>query len=147
MLSIGRNGTPQPSLSTSQPTNRNITASSFQILHAYHSLERILWEFQRRHANFEIVFWDGEIPCCAYILRANGLVNLFFIETKQISIQTEENEFVVVSRALARSMLFNHLLKLPFGVHVFESLDDPLWTEYAFQKKVSFHLSIALPSI
>jgi hypothetical protein len=32
---------------------------SFQILHALHSLERILDEFRRRSAIFEIVFWEG----------------------------------------------------------------------------------------
>ena len=61
--------------------------------------------------------------------------------------QTEEDELVVASRALARSMLFNHLLKLPFGVYVFENLDDPRWAEYAFRKKVSVYLWNTLLSI
>ena len=69
MLSIGRNGTLQLSLFTPPPADHYITGSvqgegagwkGFQILHAYHSLERILGEYQRRRANFEIVFWDGE---------------------------------------------------------------------------------------
>lgn len=50
----------------------------------------------------------------------------------------ERDEFAVASRILARSMLFNHLLKLPFGVHVFEDLDDPSWIQYASQNKVTF---------
>ena len=34
---------------------------SFQILHAIHSLEKLLKDFIRRGAVFEIVFWDGMI--------------------------------------------------------------------------------------
>ena len=33
----------------------------FQMLHAYYNLESILNEFQRRSANFEIVFWDSKL--------------------------------------------------------------------------------------
>ena len=33
---------------------------SFQILHAFHTLERTLGEFIMRSAVFDIVFWDGE---------------------------------------------------------------------------------------
>ena len=33
---------------------------SFQILHAFHILERTLGEFIKRSAVFDIVFWDGE---------------------------------------------------------------------------------------
>lgn len=33
---------------------------SFQILHAFHILERILGEFIKRSAAFDVVFWDGK---------------------------------------------------------------------------------------
>ena len=33
---------------------------SFQILHAFHTLERTLDEFIKRSAVFDVVFWDGE---------------------------------------------------------------------------------------
>jgi len=33
---------------------------SFQIAHAIYALERILNEFQKRSANFDIVFFDGD---------------------------------------------------------------------------------------
>ena len=33
---------------------------SFQILHAFHILERTLDEFIKRLAVFDIVFWDGK---------------------------------------------------------------------------------------
>ncbi|KAF8958161.1 hypothetical protein BDZ97DRAFT_66327 [Flammula alnicola] len=90
---------------------------SFQILHAYHILESILTDYQRRSANFSIVFWN---------------------DTRHLSIQTGEPSFVVASRALARSMLFRQLCRLPFDVHVFEGLDDPLWVQYVLMNKPMF---------
>ena len=33
-------------------------------------------------------------------------------------------------------MLFRHLSKLPFAVHVFDNLKDPLWVQYTLAKKV-----------
>ncbi|EGO30017.1 hypothetical protein SERLADRAFT_413254 [Serpula lacrymans var. lacrymans S7.9] len=81
---------------------------SFQILHAIHSLERILNDFTTRSAVFDIVFWEGS------------------------------SQFVFASRTLARRLLFKHLHKLEFRVHTFESLSDPKWLEYCFMTKPMF---------
>lgn len=40
---------------------------SFQILHAFHTLERTLDEFIKRSAVFDVVFWDGEFAACSYL--------------------------------------------------------------------------------
>ncbi|KIM41415.1 hypothetical protein M413DRAFT_27773 [Hebeloma cylindrosporum] len=90
---------------------------SFQILHAYYNLESILNEFQRRSANFEIVFWDS---------------------TKHLTMRSGDPYFGMASRALARSMLFRHLSKLPFTIHVFDNAKDPLWVQYTLAKKPMF---------
>jgi hypothetical protein len=50
--------------------------------------------------------------------------------------QSGEAHFMMASRALARSMLFRHLSKLPFAIHVFDNPKDPLWVEYSLAKKV-----------
>lgn len=90
---------------------------SFQILHAYHSLERLLAEFVQRSANFDIVFWS---------------VN------RHLTLKTGDSQFIVSSRSLARVLLFNHLLKLDIPVHSFNDLDDPLWKRYEAIKKPMF---------
>jgi len=51
-------------------------------------------------------------------------------------LQTGRSAFTVASRALARSLLFKHLLKLPFEVHVFDDLADPSWVQYVNMNKV-----------
>ena len=50
--------------------------------------------------------------------------------------QSGEKHFMMASRALARSMLFRHLSKLGFAVHVFDNPKDPLWVQYTLAKKV-----------
>ncbi|KAF8878473.1 hypothetical protein CPB84DRAFT_1966141 [Gymnopilus junonius] len=90
---------------------------NFQILHAYYMLERILGDYQRRSANIEIVFWH---------------------KRRHISMATGNSTFTVASRALARSMLFQHLQILPFKSHVFEDLVDPLWVQYAMANRPMF---------
>ena len=40
---------------------------SFQILHAFYTLERTLDEFIKRSAVFDVVFWDGEFVPCIYL--------------------------------------------------------------------------------
>jgi len=40
---------------------------SFQILHAFHTLERTLDEFIKRSAVFDVVFWDGEFVLRSYV--------------------------------------------------------------------------------
>lgn len=56
--------------------------------------------------------------------------------TKHLTMRSGEARFMMASRALARSMLFRHLSKLPFAVHVFDNLKDPLWVQYTLAKKV-----------
>src|SRR4051794_5372914 len=45
------------------------SVSDFQILHAFHSIERILNDFLKRSAVFEVVFWDGKFD--TYLLSHN----------------------------------------------------------------------------
>ncbi|KAJ2928268.1 hypothetical protein H1R20_g8843, partial [Candolleomyces eurysporus] len=92
---------------------------SFQILHAYHTLERILSEYTTRAANFEIVF---------------------FHVNRHLTLQTGDSPFIVASRMLARTLLFKHLLKLGLPVHTFRSLIDHHWEEYRNDKKPMFIL-------
>ncbi|CAA7261143.1 unnamed protein product [Cyclocybe aegerita] len=91
--------------------------SSFQILHAYYLLEMLLEQFKRRNANFEIVFWK---------------------ENRHLTTKTGDSPLVVASRALARAMLFAHLLKLEFKVHVFFDQNDDSWKRYCYDRKPMF---------
>ncbi|RXW18628.1 hypothetical protein EST38_g7226 [Candolleomyces aberdarensis] len=92
---------------------------SFQILHAYHTLERILSEYTTRSANFEIVF---------------------FHVNRHLTLRTGDRPFIVASRMLARTLLFKHLLKLGLPVHTFRSLTDDRWEIYRDDKKPMFVL-------
>lgn len=44
---------------TDAPAYAFAVETSFQILHAFHSLEQLLHGFTRRNAVFEVVFWEG----------------------------------------------------------------------------------------
>ncbi|KAF5334374.1 hypothetical protein D9611_013536 [Ephemerocybe angulata] len=92
---------------------------SFQILHAYHTLERILSEYTTRSTNFEIVF---------------------FYENRHLTLRTGDDPFVVASRTLARTLLFKHILKLNLPVNSFRSLVDHRWKDYENEKKPMFIL-------
>ncbi|KAI0073118.1 P-loop containing nucleoside triphosphate hydrolase protein [Panus rudis PR-1116 ss-1] len=82
---------------------------SFQILHALHSLERLLNEFHRRSAVFDVIFWD---------------------DNRHHSLLTGESAYKFASRSLARSILIQHLKNLDVTVHVFENTQDPEWNSY-----------------
>jgi len=133
LLLIGRDGTHFASFLDLEPTCRPASLS-FQILHAYHILENMVLEYHHRSANFEIAFWDGTFDS-ALSSRGSVPTRTDLSENKHLSIQTGHSTFAVASRALARSMLFAHLLKLPVVVHVFDSLEDPAWKEYKVTKK------------
>ncbi|KAK7443198.1 hypothetical protein VKT23_015796 [Stygiomarasmius scandens] len=96
---------------------------SFQILHAYHSLERFLRNLIIRSANFDVVFWHDN--------RCGTL-----------RIGDSESQHVVASRMLAHGLLVRHLQKLSedheFKVKLFEGLTDPSWTQYEMMKKACF---------
>ncbi|KAG6377309.1 hypothetical protein JVT61DRAFT_15098 [Boletus reticuloceps] len=93
---------------------------SFQVLHAFHTLERTLDEFIKRSAVFDVVFWD---------------------ESRHVTLQTGVGDFEEASRSLARKLLFNHLLKIrQVSVYVFTGLSDPKWREYQFLRKPMFAL-------
>ncbi|CCM02168.1 uncharacterized protein FIBRA_04246 [Fibroporia radiculosa] len=100
LLALGREGDP-----------------SFQILHAIHTLEKILNEFQSRSACFEIVFWQ---------------------DTRHVTLLSGSSEFVTSSRILARTMLFQHLHRFNIPIHVFESVSDPEWIRYQGSTKPMF---------
>ncbi|KAG2012979.1 DEAD/DEAH box helicase [Coprinopsis cinerea AmutBmut pab1-1] len=93
--------------------------TSFQILHAYYLLEKRLREFTQRSANFEIVF---------------------FHKYRHLTLRTGDDDFVVASRTLARTLLYRHLTKLELTIHVFEDLDDPQWKTYEHIHKPMFIL-------
>ncbi|KAJ2912887.1 hypothetical protein MD484_g7532, partial [Candolleomyces efflorescens] len=103
-----------PLLALGQPND-----PSFQILHAYHTLERVLSEYTTRSANFEIAF---------------------FHENRHLTILTGDSPFIVASRMLARSLLFKHLLKLGLPVRTFRDLTDPCWSKYRNDQKPMFIL-------
>jgi hypothetical protein len=42
---------------------------SFQILHAKHSLEKLINEFIQRDAIFDIIFWEGLYPSVLFRRR------------------------------------------------------------------------------
>jgi len=130
LLLIGRDGM-HFALSLYLESTPRPASLSFQILHAYHILENMVLEYHHRSANFEIAFWDG-----TFDLAGSKSILIRLSENKYLSIQTGHSTFAVASRALARSMLFAHLLKLPVVVHVFDSLEDPSWQEYKVTKKV-----------
>ncbi|THU98274.1 P-loop containing nucleoside triphosphate hydrolase protein [Dendrothele bispora CBS 962.96] len=94
---------------------------SFQVLHAYHIVERFLRDLISRSASFDIVFW-----------RAN----------RYNTLRTGDAKSIVASRALARVLLFRHLSKLSetqeFMLKVFNDLEDPCWAEYERSVKPMF---------
>ncbi|KAF8556866.1 P-loop containing nucleoside triphosphate hydrolase protein [Imleria badia] len=93
---------------------------SFQILHAFHTLERTLDQFIKRSAVFDVVFWD---------------------ENRHVALKRGVGAFEEASRSLARKLLFNHLLKIrQVSVYVFTGLSDPQWREYLFLRKPMFAL-------
>jgi hypothetical protein len=108
---------------------------SFQILHAFHTLECTLGEFIKRSAVFDIVFWDGE-----FVPRSHLDTVLKLVESRHIALRTGVGDFEEASRSLARKLLFSHLLKIrQVSVYVFTGLSDPKWLEYQFLRKVSRH--------
>lgn len=94
-----------------------INDSSFQILHAFHSLERVLNEFRKRNAVFEIVFWE---------------------DAKDAVFYKDTNDFAFASRSLARAMLVQHLHRLNIPVHHFQALSDPKWQRFRMVLKPMF---------
>lgn len=47
-----------------------------------------------------------------------------------------QNEYVNISRGLARTILFKHLTQLDIAVHTFQSSQDPGWLKYHRLAKV-----------
>ncbi|KAJ7608765.1 hypothetical protein FB45DRAFT_1128535 [Roridomyces roridus] len=91
---------------------------SFQLLHAYYVLEQTLLEFINRRANFEIAFWQSSYHS---------------------TIHTGSSpHFIVSSRHLARSLLFQHLLTLDVPVHVFKDFDDLAWLQFQNARRPMF---------
>ncbi|KAF5370269.1 hypothetical protein D9758_006936 [Tetrapyrgos nigripes] len=95
--------------------------ASFQIVHAYQTLERFLKNLLSRSANFDIVFWQ---------------------DNRYATLRVGESKDIVAPRALARILLHQHLKKLSSGtdfeVKTFQGLDDPSWREYENEKKPMF---------
>ncbi|EJD43845.1 P-loop containing nucleoside triphosphate hydrolase protein [Auricularia subglabra TFB-10046 SS5] len=97
---------------------------SFQLLHATHSLEKLLRSFIDRKAVFDVVFWESNRHMTT---RCAG---------------SDEN--AVASAALARTLLARHLhshLKNEISVHIFSDLQDPGWIDYVSKTKPMFILT------
>ncbi|KAI9511439.1 P-loop containing nucleoside triphosphate hydrolase protein [Russula earlei] len=94
--------------------------TSFQVLHAVHSMERLLNEMSRRSAVFDIVFWE---------------------DTRHLTLKGG-NELLVTSRLLARALLFSHLVEhsseMGLEVYAFLGLTDPAWNAHRQRTKPMF---------
>ncbi|KZP15488.1 P-loop containing nucleoside triphosphate hydrolase protein [Athelia psychrophila] len=91
---------------------------SFQTLHAFHSLERILGDFSSRSAVYDVVFWN---------------------DNRHLTIKTgHPDQYLVASRSLARCLLFQHLSKLDLPVYTFQDISDPAWIDYQDRTKPIF---------
>ncbi|KAI0048817.1 P-loop containing nucleoside triphosphate hydrolase protein [Auriscalpium vulgare] len=96
----------------------------FQIVHALYSMEHLLKELMQRNAVFDVVFWHDN-----HYLTLNG-----------------DEQYAVTSRALARRLLFNHLVKnageIGLKVYVFETLSDPAWDSYRKMYQVTMFVML-----
>ncbi|KAE9406161.1 P-loop containing nucleoside triphosphate hydrolase protein [Gymnopus androsaceus JB14] len=109
--------TPFLALGRSEDPETKRVENSFQLLHAKFILEKLLFEFKQRDANFEVVFFNG---------------------SRHTSIGTDYLEFQTHSRALARKMLFHHMVNINIPVHSFDSPQDPTWIELVSKKQPMF---------
>ncbi|GJE85123.1 P-loop containing nucleoside triphosphate hydrolase protein [Phanerochaete sordida] len=82
---------------------------SFQILHAVHNVEKLLNDFLKRGAVFEIVFWD---------------------DARHLTARFDADNFIFASRSLARTMLIEQSKHLNIPVHTFASLEDKTWLKW-----------------
>lgn len=139
---------------------------SFQILHALHSMERFLDEMMKRSAVFDVVFWHGQcllfIPSllicrswalfsCSRHTRTSLFVSadlewLHSSDLRHGTLNTGSPEFVSTSRALARQLLFAHLVqhaeKMGLNVFAFSGLEDPEWDKYRRKTRVSTYIAM-----
>ncbi|KAF9270868.1 P-loop containing nucleoside triphosphate hydrolase protein [Marasmius fiardii PR-910] len=92
---------------------------SFQILHAYFLLEKLIHEFQSRDANFSIVFFE---------------------DNRHLSIATGQSRLRNNARALARKMMFEHLHKQELGldIQVFQNPHDLEWRAFCARARPMF---------
>ncbi|KAG7099904.1 hypothetical protein E1B28_001703 [Marasmius oreades] len=92
---------------------------SFQVLHAYFLLEKLIYEFQSRDSNFSVVFFE---------------------ENQHFSVKTSRSRFQNASRLLARKMMFEHLHKPDLGldVKVFQNPGDPEWRAFCAHSRPMF---------
>ncbi|KAF8601954.1 P-loop containing nucleoside triphosphate hydrolase protein [Ceratobasidium sp. AG-I] len=102
----------------------------FQIIHAIHTLERLILDLTKRNCNFEIVFFESN---------------------KHATILTGDRNFTVSSRFLARNIMKSHILQLS-GVTAtsFKDLGDPMWEHYVNAKQPMFifcHIGSSLESM
>ncbi|KAH7094191.1 P-loop containing nucleoside triphosphate hydrolase protein [Auriculariales sp. MPI-PUGE-AT-0066] len=93
---------------------------SFQLVHAVHSLEKLLRCFVDRQANFDVVFWEYN---------------------RHLTCAVGADRETVTSATLARTLLARHLqfrLSQYFEVYVFTDLSDPSWLDYVAIRKPMF---------
>ncbi|KAG8960836.1 hypothetical protein FRC03_006079 [Tulasnella sp. 419] len=95
---------------------------SFQIMHAYWSVEKILYEFVRCRCVFDVAFFE-----CNFRLSV--------LDDRT----TPYDEYVTTSRRFARSLLRRHITTIPdITVLTFQDDRDPLWAQYVITKKPLF---------
>lgn len=108
-------------------------------------MERFLDEMMKRSAVFDVVFWEGQ--CLVFFLHSpiicasadmDWLLN--FLDLRHGTLKTGSPDFVSTSRALARQLLFAHLVQhadtMRLNVFTFEGLEDPEWDKYRRKTRV-----------
>lgn len=90
----------------------------------------------KRSANFDIVFWEGEL---AVVSTGDFSLILSRPDTRHLTLNGG-TDFVVSSRSLARALLFSHLAEhasdMGLNVYAFSNLEDPAWKTYQQRTKV-----------
>ncbi|KAI0034854.1 hypothetical protein K488DRAFT_44574 [Vararia minispora EC-137] len=101
-----------------------VDGGNFQVAHAIHSMERLLDALMKRGAVFDVVF---------------------FAQTRHLTLRGDRSDFAHTSRALARVLLYNHLVAytetIGLSVHVFTDLEDDKWRTYRQRARPMFFMT------
>lgn len=113
---------------------------SFQILHAVHSMERLLDDLKKRNAVFDIAFWHSPYTLLFHTSSPYA-DDPPHSDIRHATLKTGDSPFVTTSRKLARTLLYTHLKlnaeKMEVNVVTFKGLNDPAWDIYRRKTRVS----------